>query len=978
LAAGAAALWLTAGQDAHAGTTGTAVTISLSGSTAMRNFTTSEGFSLVNPGSVVNIGGANYPSNTGLWSPGGELLSFQLAPFNASGAVTTGPSQAANALRLEWHEQGSVEGILELANDQIAPIGSVTATNRNPTTGNPIWVNRNSFNGTAGKTAGDTQSGYFLGPVNTVGGAAQFTTSGLSTTGGQNAVQMASSDVNARQGFSVAGAAAFNRRPGQAGYGKGNAALALGTTTQGLGQSNVRHELTDATALNMSAAATNPRTGAAFGAGPWNTAGVDNLDNKTVAITATLFVANPGTGLDRINRADAQFLQAAGRLANGADFNVATRDVNSGTLNVAALNAGLDPSFAVGENDAGNGNAPDGGTAQVQIGANIKFSNKTSGGSGLRPTVQNARMALGHLSISDAIGSTRQGTARPIRALAYRDDDNDLADGSNTAYRPAAPTGDQRDAYADPAAGTFVAPSAQAIVDGSYVLYQNQTYVTVKRPTAATAGDTAAQWAARTDAATGIQGDSANNDVANFRANVLSSVATFPRPQSAATPADALVDQSFILPQFMAKRKDADGINQSHDNPGYDATLSGQFLGSSLVDRFTPDAPNTVTKGSSSTYGATAPAGTGAIAITEQNYLFGNFRQTGVRDFAAVKAAQDAQAKLFALDSGVSMFAGSANATVVPGVAAPLAAMSNSAGGTGATKGDLIVMGDFNADGRFDGRDLHALARGAALADTTATDQVTLAAGETFGGAIRRAVLRKNAALDYLHANATAQQKLDARASAANDPAGANAFNKFDVNRDGRVDRADARVVNQFVGKDYRNLDHQLAAAITENGASRLISLVDVELNDNGTITNNDGAAVAAGADGTGTSDFKLIRAALGAGGLLDGDADFDGAVGTGDFSLLASNFGDVSGNATWGAGDFDHDGRVTTGDFSLLAGNFGAALPGLPAPGITPEAAAAFAAFAAAVPEPGTASLAVLTAVSALGRRRRVRRTVP
>src|SRR5260221_11853816 len=117
----------------------------------------------------------------------------------------------------------------------------------------------------------------------------------------------------------------------------------------------------------MPAAAIHPRPGAAFGTGAWNIAGVDNLDNKTVAITATLFVANPGTGLEKLNRADAQFLQAAGRLGNGADFNVTTRDVNSGTLNVASLNAGLDPSFAVGENDNGNGNAADRGTTQAHI-----------------------------------------------------------------------------------------------------------------------------------------------------------------------------------------------------------------------------------------------------------------------------------------------------------------------------------------------------------------------------------------------------------------------------------------------------------------------------------------------------------------------------------------------------------------------------------------------------------------------------------
>jgi hypothetical protein len=155
-----------------------------------------------------------------------------------------------------------------------------------------------------------------------------------------------------------------------------------------------------------------------------------------------------------------------------------------------------------------------------------------------------------------------------------------------------------------------------------------------------------------------------------------------------------------------------------------------------------------------------------------------------------------------------------------------------------------------------------------------------------------------------------------------------------------------------------------------------LISLVDVELNDNGTITNNTGSVVATGSDGSGTSDFKLIRSALGATVLLDGDADFNGSVGSGDFSLLAANFGDVSGNATWSMGDFDQDGRVTSGDFSLLAANFGTSVPGAPVSAApTPADWAALVAFGAAVPEPGTASLVAACCLIATTQRRRRRR---
>lgn len=960
-----------AAHRSDAGETGTEITISLSGSTAMRNFTTSSALTLVTPGQKVSIGGVTYPTNANYWPTNGAGVSFQLAPGSFPGSSPSTQFGAADAVRLEWHEQGSVEGILEMANDQIAPIGSVTAANRNPTSGNPTWVNRNRFIATGGINGFNV--GQFYATPGATSGTPTFALNGSNANGGQNAVQMAISDVDAHQGFSIGGASgAWNKRPGDLGYGKGNAALAVGSTSQGLGQGNVRHELADATSLNMAAAAINPRTGAAFGAGAWNTAGVGNLDNETVAITATLFVANPGTGLDKLNRSDARFLQATGRLANGADFNVATRDVNSGTLNVAALNAGLDPSFAVGENDAGNGNAADGGTTQVSIGGGITFSNKTSGGSQLRPTIQNARMAVGHLSTSDAIGSTNNGNSRPLRALAYRDDDDDAANGSNNGYRPGTPSGDARDAYADPASNTFVQASAQTIVNGSYALYQNETYVTVKRPDATFAGDTAAQWAARKVGTTGVQGDNATNDVRSFRDNILNAVASFPLPTNlanAASAADGLLNTSFILPQIMQVKKGQDGINESFANPNYNATLSAAFLNpaNGYTVAFNPDDAASVTAGAGGTYGNIATGNAAAIKVTGQNYLFGNFRQNGIRDLAAIKVAQDAQAKLFASGAGVDMFGGS-NAAKIAGLAAPLTAMTGQDGTSGATKGDLIVLGDYNADGKFDGRDLYALARGAALSDSTATDQVTLAGGETFGGAIRRAVLRKNAALDYLQASATAQQRLDASASLANDPTGANAFNKLDVDHNGKLDRNDAAIVDKFVGRDFTSLGDQLAATINDpfaatnqyapSGPQRSFNLVDANLTDGKSIVD--------------LTDFAQVQTALG-GTLLPGDADFNGIVNFSDLLTLARNYNQAG--ARWGVGDFDLTGTVNFSDLLALARNYNAVAPGA-IPGASPEFnAEVAAAFAAAVPEPTSLAPILIAGATLIARRRRHRR---
>jgi hypothetical protein len=55
----------------------------------------------------------------------------------------------------------------------------------------------------------------------------------------------------------------------------------------------------------------------------------------------------------------------------------------------------------------------------------------------------------------------------------------------------------------------------------------------------------------------------------------------------------------------------------------------------------------------------------------------------------------------------------------------------------------------------------------------------------------------------------------------------------------------------------------------------------------------------------------------------IPGDANVDGAVNVSDLSLLAANYGTVSG-ATWAMGDFTGDGAVNVSDLSLLAANYG------------------------------------------------------
>lgn len=91
----------------------------------------------------------------------------------------------------------------------------------------------------------------------------------------------------------------------------------------------------------------------------------------------------------------------------------------------------------------------------------------------------------------------------------------------------------------------------------------------------------------------------------------------------------------------------------------------------------------------------------------------------------------------------------------------------------------------------------------------------------------------------------------------------------------------------------------------------------------------------------------------------LPGDADGDGTVDLLDFSLLKSNFGEETLDAS-SAGDFTQDGVVDLADFELLKSNFGSQAAPVPAP------------------EPSTVLLAALAGVALrlLGTRRRLTAT--
>jgi hypothetical protein len=936
-------------QGQNGGVNNPAVTISFSGQTALRTFDTSPSITELQPGTEIILHDGTSGAPVEYIAPNNSSTSVQLASPNFTAPDTnpgtpTSPStanvQVASAIRLEWHEQGSIDGFYDLINDEVGynqtsgPI-SVEAQ-RTPSSSNPTWINTNSF------SAGGSTHGFTLDNsgsdnlANTYSTTVYNQATGVNLLGGQNRIQFSVGEYPT-EAFSVTGTPSPNATAGSAGYGQGNPALRQASTLTGLGVGGTRQTFQSSSIANESTSIEDPQTDAAYASGPWNTAGANNISSTSIAGTAVTYSANPGTGLLRINKGDAQWLQTTGRLQNGALFNVVARTVDTGQRAVFALNTGVDPSWAVGSNDDGNSTSSANANAQHSIGSSLRFDGKTSG-SEAEKTIAQGRMAVGALSVPEA--NAAAATA-PVRALNV--DFNDLTDPTvggvtndsdfieanfNTIVSNNSSTRYQ--AVLISHYNTVKSPNATALNAELAALYgagSNQSNTTsAQQQTAWAAVSSYDPTTAETDGTpsipvSGIKGDT-TGDVAAFISNIVNSVGTANAGLTAASannPADGLIATGFLPAGLLDWTRVTDGgtitpvtlttaqqneQNAVNSNYGYLFTTDNSINPNSY-------ASNNETIGSSATYGAGNASGTpainGAIPITATdasgnpvangviapggNYLFGNFNQNGVRDFSAVEQSVNAALSLAQVDVVAhggkdSIFTpdgGVTNSTIIPSL--------NNSGGTSGwvttgtdTKGDLIVLGDYNGDGKFNGQDLYLLALGASLADSTSSNTLTATAAN-FSDALRNPndVLRKNAALDYIqnYLNTTSytaaaaflkqtgaavlsgatvpvgatdlgtQDPITGLEQYTYDPTGTNAFNKSDVNRDGTVDFNDAVLVDEYNGWSYENQTQSLAAIAPTpvTGVTEQISLVAVQQVD--------------GESAIGAADVAVVNSAL-------------------------------------------------------------------------------------------------------------------
>lgn len=809
------------------------------------------------------------------------------------------PANGLDRIRYYYLESGSVEGVLTLVDSnglRTSAPGTVFLP-QDPAANLGLWINGNRYN--APNSSGSFNSGRAVGQNYPTPATFNFNGQDWS---GHPATRVAWSDVRFEEAFAVSGAPNFARRPTQPGYGKGNGKI---------GGTNFQEYRDDASLIG----GTNPTT--------------TRLRNEKLAVVPFNLVASPGTGLAKLTKEEGRWMQAVGRLPNGANFNSVTRYIGSGTRSQGTNNLGLDPSFGGGERDrralanyisetvdgvtglpvaVSIGDEADpllsltGGTSQNRnenrTGPAIRFSDKISGSSGVRATVAASRMAMGILSSGDsrssdgdARASAFSTAANPIRALAI-----DWGNGHG-----------------------FVQATAENVTEGKYEMWSSSVAVTVAPYANPTANDVGA------NAYRPITDDLNDQSIGNptsaaqpglhrkFLDNITRSVATLNTGTSAVTPADFVISASFIPPQIMGVQKDFDGdvpsarTRSTVDPDGAGPAQSEQVLWDALVQNSSGFLRQQLNWANPSTYVGGLSAGAvkykifasannsssavpnREITINARTNLAGDFNGDEVRDLADVPALAMAYAAPTAYLA--TSTAGDPNGRNYNGIA-----VNSTSTGTNASSADgLIVLSDLNSNGNV------TVDSNSSAFATTTVERADVryflygAAVDTAGfvGAqakredgVRLGTMKKNAAIATFNAEL---DDLAADGIITTTQANALKFKPHDANGDEVENFYDAKLVWLAQGKSVNNLQDQLDFMVsgkklinspvvvgsTQYATTSMISLVDVEMTDDGIINN---------------ADFDLVQA------KVLGDFDWSGTVNNQDIAGFVQALTDPAG----------------------------------------------------------------------------------
>ncbi len=589
------------------------------------------------------------------------------------------------------------------------------------------------------------------------------------------------------------------------------------------------------------------------------------FDTK-IAYAPIAVVTNLGVGLSEILLSDLQHLSVTGRRRNGENLIFVTRDSGSGTRNGFQNSICVDPSWGSGENV---------GDLSVLASWNLAGpdfvpSNKSSNAE-VEPTVQNARLAIGYAGAERGVNSPGWLVGGRLEVLGVIND-------NLGGVVPARPTIDN-------------------------VLDNGPNGYNIGGPSIfASIGDPLAEPVANGGQANGNP-RMPNTEAAKYLNNVTASIAAFNSnpggDPTLFTPGEFLainfilvqaqdlindtLDPCTLLPnpelnQFL---QDFTRANNVLRHPAYatfgTVTLNGKVPSRLVGHVYTDGVPGGQYYIDQN--GARVDYGTN---LTSRNRIAGDFNGDGVRN----------------LDDIPGMIAAWRERNGGPNWNPP----SGTGPIAGAPGSDLVfeIVGDFNADGNFDAKDVRYFADGLAIVNgildrREGFTRVDLAFGGNFFGTTK--------------ATGAAYQPGDSRADVAGAPGQAPGW--APVGADGVIDARDIDYVYAQFRRNPAVTDGELNwDVLSEAGALIGSSRADLSCDINGDLKVNQADVC------------ELVQVVL---GTSFGDVNLDGVVDGADLAIINANLGLPGG---WAQGDMDGDGMVTTVDLDIAMGLFNLCCP--------------------------------------------------
>ncbi len=828
--------------------------------------------------SVINISGATLFQN--FFAAGASTIDFidvdgdgrckncpgndadQLANFSLPPVFTTDETQTGQFWCVQYFSAGSVKGYQAIVSFGSPKPYATNAENTGPgLLINDLTLARHNRAQYFGSGAGSTS---IRNPNNPYGAPVRSTTDGTYTatysgvgfpSAGGLRVDIAPLDVDPFWGQQFPGGTpAFDSKPGTAGYGRNpNGPVNKdGTAVVGSGASQ---QLVD-----ISADGRTLYSGT--GTGDANTIFGTPIVYNTVGA-----LVNLGVGRSEIRQSDLRHLNATGRMRNGENLVMVTRESGSGTRNAFVNSVCLDPSWAVGENVGGdNSNTVN---FSQNCGPNYLPSNKVGSGD-MESTVTNTRLGLGYTGTERY---TNSGLTGRMELLAVKPDLTNGSDAVGSFARPSA----FNQVFNNPLRGDNTS---------GYVIGGIQTFTTIGDPLSAPA------------AFGGL--DNGNQDMENLQAaayinNILQSTAAFSSNPSSdvntSSPGEFL-GINFILasvPEFVQPQLNpcgwvpnpafATGVvprafalaNSVFGRPANAAsynTFGNHGLNGRVPTRTTGQTYSDGTTGAATTYilqdGTTATYG--SATFPTRNRIAGDFSGNGVRDLADIP----------------NMIAAWRQRNGGPAWTAP--------NGTGPINGELggkasiEILGDFNCDGNFTTQDVRYFADGL-LVINNVTDrkqgftQVDAAFGGNFFGTTK--------------ATPAAYAPGDSRADVAG---GAGRTANFQpIAQDGTINGLDIDFVySQYrgLGDGAMNWDNTFDAVGKDYSANMTSGDTNVDVND----------------------VCEIVRGVL---GTNFGDVNLDGVANCADLAVINQPAMPYAG--TWATGDVNGDGLVTAADVAQI-----------------------------------------------------------